>query len=282
MDAPTRAEALRKLERITANIGFPERWHDRSAVRIAPDDLVGNQSRLIQWKRADNLKKLEEGARSWEFPYSPQEVNAGYSPSTNSMSYPAGILQRPFFDPKADPAVNFGSIAAVIGHEIGHAFDDQGSRQDGDGRLRNWWSDASRAEFEKRTSGLVDQFNGYEAIPGLNINGRQNLGENIGDLGGLSVAHAAYRRYVTEKQGGKAPVVNGFTGDQRFFLAWAQLWRNITGEAETRRRVLADPHSPGEFRVNGIVRNVDAWYEAFSVKADDRLYLPPDQRVRIW
>jgi endothelin-converting enzyme/putative endopeptidase len=282
MDAPTRAEALHKLERITARIGFPEKWHDRSSVRITPDDLVGNQSRLIAWKRADSLKKLQEGARPWEFPYSPQEVNAGYSPSTNSMSYPAGILQPPFFDPKADPAVNFGSIAAVIGHEIGHAFDDQGSRQDGDGKLRNWWSDASRAEFEKRTAGLVDQFNGYEALPGLNINGRQNLGENIGDLGGLSVAHAAYRRYVAEKQGGKAPVIDGFTGDQRFFLAWAQLWRNITGEAETRRRTLSDPHSPGEFRVNGIVRNIDAWYEAFGVKPGNKLYLPPEQRVRIW
>ena len=282
MDAPTRAEALHKLERITANIGFPERWHDRSGVRITPEDLVGNQSRLIQWKHADSLKKLQEGARPWEFPYSPQEVNAGYSPSTNSMSYPAGILQPPFFDPKADPAVNFGSIAAVIGHEIGHAFDDQGSRQDGDGKLRNWWSDASRTEFEKRTAGLVDQLNGYEALPGLRINGRQNLGENIGDLGGLSVAHAAYRRYVAEKQGGKAPVVGGFTGDQRFFLAWAQLWRNITGEAETRRRILSDVHSPGEFRVNGIVRNVDAWYDAFGIKPGDALYLPPEQRVRIW
>lgn len=282
MDEPTRAEALRKLERITARIGFPERWHDRSHVRISPDDLVGNQSRLLQWQHQDNLKKLQEGARGWEFPYSPQEVNAGYSPSTNSMSYPAGILQPPFFDPKADIAVNFGSIAAVIGHEIGHGFDDQGSRQDGDGRLRNWWSDASRAEFEKRTAGLVDQFNRYEALPGLTINGRQNLGENIGDLGGLSVAYAAYRAYVKDKQGGKAPVIGGFTGDQRFFLAWGQLWRNITSEAEIRRRVLSDVHSPGEFRVNGIVRNVDAWYEAFGVKPGHALYLPPEQRVRVW
>lgn len=282
MDAPTRAEALRKLERITANIGFPARWHDRSVVRIMPDDLVGNQSRLIQWARADNLKKLDEGTRLWEFPYDPQEINAGYSPSSNSMSYPAGILQPPFFNPKADPAVNFGSIAAVIGHEIGHAFDDQGSRSDGEGKLRNWWSDASRAEFEKRTAGLVDQFNQYEPLPGVTINGRQNLGENIGDLGGLAVAHAAYRRFVAEKQGGTAPVIDGLTGDQRFFLAWGKLWRNITSEGETRRRLLADPHSPGEFRVNGIVRNVDAWYEAFGVQPGDKLYLPPEQRVRIW
>ncbi|WP_164155673.1 M13 family metallopeptidase [Sandarakinorhabdus rubra] len=282
MDAPTRAEALKKLEKVTSHIGFPERWHDRSGVRIAADDLVGNQNRLIAWKQADSLKKLAEGTRDWEFPYSPQEINAGYSPGLNSITFPAGVLQPPFFDPKADAAVNFGSIAAVIGHEFGHGFDDQGSRSDGDGKLRDWWTAGSRAEFEKRTAGLVDQFNGYEALPGLKINGRQNLGENIGDLGGLSVAYAAYQTYVKEKQGGKAPVIDGYTGDQRFFLAWAQLWRNITSEGETRRRTLSDPHSPGEFRVNGIVRNVDAWYRAFNVKPGDKLYLPPEKRVKIW
>lgn len=282
MDAPTRAEALGKLEKVTSYIGYPERWHDRSSVRIAPDDLVGNENRLADWKRNDSLQRLTEGTRNWEFPYSPQEINAGYSQSQNSITFPAGILQPPFFDPKADPAVNFGSIAAVIGHEFGHGFDDQGSRSDGDGKLRNWWSDASRNEFEKRTSGLVDQFNQYEVLPGLNINGRQNLGENIGDLGGLSVAFAAYQTFVREKQGGKAPVIGGFTGEQRFFLAWAQLWRNITSEGEARRRTLSDAHSPGEFRVNGIVRNVDAWYEAFGVKPGDKLYLPPEKRVRIW
>lgn len=282
MDAPTKAEALKKLEKITTHIGYPDKWHDRSSVRITADDFAGNQNRLLAWKKADSLKKLAEGTRDWEFPYSPQEVNAGYSPGTNSMTYPAGILQPPFFDPKADPAVNFGSIAAVIGHEIGHGFDDQGSRSDGDGKLRDWWSAASRAEFEKRTAGLVDQFNGYDALPGLKINGRQNLGENIGDLGGLSVAYAAYQTYVREKQGGKAPVIDGYTGDQRFFLAWAQVWRNITAEGETRRRTLSDPHSPGEYRVNGIVRNVDAWYKAFNVKPTDKLYLAPEKRVKIW
>jgi putative endopeptidase len=282
MDAPTRAEALTKLKKIVTHIGYPDRWHDRSSVHIGADDLVGNESRLADWARADALKKLAEGARDWEFPYSPQEVNAGYAPSKNSMTYPAGILQSPFFDPNADPAVNFGSLAAVIGHEIGHAFDDQGSRSDGDGKLRNWWSQRSRREFDKRTAGLVDQFNEYEALPGLKINGRQNLGENIGDLGGLAVAYAAYRRYVKEKQGGKAPVIDGYTGDQRFFLAWAQLWRNMTSEGETRRRILSDPHSPGEFRVNGIVRNVDAWYTAFHVKPGDKMYLRPEDRVRIW
>lgn len=282
MDAPTKAEALKKLDKITTHIGYPDKWHDRSSVRITADDFVGNQNRLLAWKTADSLKKLAEGTRDWEFPYPPQEVNAGYSPATNSMTYPAGILQPPFFDPKADPAVNFGSIAAVIGHEIGHGFDDQGSRSDGDGKLRDWWSAASRAEFEKRTAGLVEQFNGYEALPGLKINGRQNLGENIGDLGGLSVAYAAYQTFVKEKQGGKAPVIGGYTGDQRFFLAWAQVWRNITSEGETRRRTLSDPHSPGEFRTNGVVRNVDAWYRAFNVKPGDKLYLPPEKRVKIW
>jgi len=282
MDASTKAEALKELEKITTHIGYPDKWHERSSVRITADDFVGNQNRLMAWKRADSLKKLAEGTRDWEFPYSPQEVNAGYSPSTNSMTYPAGILQPPFFDPKADAAVNFGSIAAVIGHEIGHGFDDQGSRSDGDGKLRDWWSAASRAEFEKRTAGLVEQFNGYEALPGLKINGRQNLGENIGDLGGLSVAYAAYQTYVREKQGGKAPVIDGYTGDQRFFLAWAQVWRNITAEGETRRRTLSDVHSPCEFRVNGIVRNMDAWYRAFNVKPGDKLYLAPERRVKIW
>jgi endothelin-converting enzyme/putative endopeptidase len=282
MDEPTRKEALAKLDKIISYIGFPDRWHDRSDVRITTDDLVGNINRLAQWERADSLKRLAEGTRDWEFAYPPQEINAGYSSARNSITFPAGILQPPFFDPNADPAVNFGSIAAVIGHEIGHAFDDQGSRSDGGGRLRDWWTPKSRAEFESRTAGLVDQFNQYEPVPGVKINGRQNLGENIGDLGGLAVAHAAYRKFVDEKEGGKAPVIDGFTGDQRFFLAWGQIWRERVAEAEQRRRLLSDPHSPGEFRANGIVRNVDAWYEAFGVKPGDKLYLPSNQRVKIW
>jgi endothelin-converting enzyme/putative endopeptidase len=282
MDEPTRREALGKLDRIRSYIGFPDRWHDRSAVRISADDLVGNLNRLIQWEHADGLKRLAEGTRDWDFAYPPQEINAGYSPARNSITFPAGILQPPFYDPNADAAVNFGSIAAVIGHEIGHGFDDQGSRSDGDGRLRDWWTPKSRAEFEQRTAGLVDQFNQYEPLPGARINGRQNLGENIGDLGGLSVAHAAYQKYVAEKQGGKAPVIDGFTGDQRFFLAWGQLWREMVADAEQRRRLLSDPHSPGEFRANGVVRNIDAWYDSFAVKPGDKLYLEPERRVTIW
>lgn len=282
MDAPTKAEAIAKLNKVVSHIGYPERWHDRSSVRIDPTDLVGNQLRLADWARADARRQLAEGTRDWEFPYKPQEINAGYIASLNSVTFPAGILQPPYFDPAADPAVNFGAVTAVIGHEFGHAFDDQGSRSDGDGRLRNWWTAASQAEFQKRTAGLVTQFDAYEVLPGVRINGRQNLGENIGDLGGLSVAYAAYRKYVADKQGGKAPVVGGFTGDQRFFLSWAQIWRTLVTDGEARRRVLSDNHSPGQFRVNGVVRNVDAWYAAFGVKPGDKLYLPPEQRVKIW
>jgi putative endopeptidase len=282
MDAPTKAAAITKLNKVVSHIGYPERWHDRSGIRIDRSDLMGNQKRILDWNRTDRLKQLAEGTRDWEFPFNPQEVNAGYIAELNSVTFPAGILQPPYFDPGADPAVNFGAVVAVIGHEFGHGFDDQGSRSDGDGRVRDWWSAASRAEFEQRTAGLVEQFSQYEPVPGARINGRQNLGENIGDLGGLSIAYAAYRRYVDEKQGGKAPVIGGFTGDQRFFLSWAQVWRSLVTESEERRRLLSDPHSPGEFRVNGIVRNVDAWYEAFDVKPGDRLYLPPEERVRIW
>jgi putative endopeptidase len=282
MDAPTKAEAITKLDKVVSHIGYPERWHDRSSVRIDRTDLVGNQARMLEWNRADSLARLAEGTRDWEFPYKPQEINAGYIAPLNSITFPAGILQPPYFDPAADPAVNFGAIVAVIGHEFGHGFDDQGSRSDGDGKLRDWWTPASRAEFEKRTAGLVSQFSAYEPVPGTKINGRQNLGENIGDLGGLSIAYAAYLKYVDEKQGGKAPVIDGFTGDQRFFLSWAQIWRSLVTEGEERRRLLSDNHSPGEFRTNGVVRNVDAWYDAFGVKPGDKLYLPPEQRVRIW
>jgi putative endopeptidase len=282
MDDATRAEALTKLSKISSYIGFPDRWHNRSSIVIKPDDLTGNLARISAWNRADSLANLAEGTRTWEFPYAPQEINAGYAPSLNSITFPAGILQPPFFDANADAAVNFGSTAAVIGHEIGHAFDDQGSRSDGDGKIRNWWTPATRAEFEKRTGGLVEQYSQYEAVPGVKVNGRQNLGENIGDLGGLTVAYAAYRKFVDEKQGGKAPVIDGFTGDQRFFLAWAQVWHILITDAEARQRVLSDVHSPGEFRANGVVRNVDAWYAAFNIKPGDKLYLPPEKRVRIW
>ena len=282
MDEATRAEALRKLDRIVEYVGYPDRYLDYAAIRIDAADLVGNLRRIAEWEEADSLAQLDERRRDWEWPYPAQEVNAGYLPSLNSITFPAGILQPPFFDVAADPAVNFGAIGAVIGHEIGHAFDDQGSRSDGDGRLRDWWTAASRAEFDKRAAVLVDQYNGYEPLPGVFVNGAYTLGENIGDLGGLSIAYQAYRRYVAKELGGAAPVIDGFTGDQRFFLSWAQLWRNVVTPEEARRRALSDTHSPQEFRVNGVVRNVDGWYEAFDVGEGDALYIAPAERVRIW
>lgn len=282
MDDATRAEAQAKLAKVSQHIGFPEKWHDYASIVIRPDDLFGNVRRKEAWSRTDQRAQLLEGRRDWEWPYHPQEVNAGYMASLNSITFPAGFLQPPYFDPKADAAVNFGAIAAVIGHEFGHGFDDSGSQSDGDGRLRNWWTDASRAEFNKRTAGLIEQYNQYEPVPGTHINGKQNLGENIGDLGGLSIAYDAYRRYVADKLGGQDKVIDGLSGDQRYFLSWGQVWRNVTVPEELRRQALSDNHSANPFRVNGVVRNIDAWYDAFGVKPGDKLYLPPDQRVKIW
>jgi endothelin-converting enzyme/putative endopeptidase len=228
------------------------------------------------------VAKLKEPRRDWQWGYPAHEINAGYSPSLNSITFPAGILQSPFFDPAADPAVNYGAIGAVIGHEIGHAFDDQGSQSDEKGALRNWWTDKARAEFNTRADVLVEQYNAFTALPGMQVNGRQTLGENIGDLGGLNISLEAYRAFVAEKQAGTAPVIDGFTGEQRFFLSWGQLWRDLTAPDTLRRNLLTDVHSPNEFRVRGTLRNTDGWYTAFGVKEGDAMYLPPDKRVKIW
>jgi endothelin-converting enzyme/putative endopeptidase len=198
----------------------------------------------------------------------------------NQIVFPAAILQPPYFDPAADPAVNYGAIGAIIGHEIGHGFDDQGRQFDATGRIRDWWTPAAAAEFAKRAERLGKQFEQFEPIPGTRINGKLTMGENIGDLGGLEMAYDAYRRYVA--QHGEPKPVDGLTGDQRFFLSYAQAWRAKVREGAMRERLLSDPHSPPEQRVNGIVRNVDAWYKAFDVKPGDKLYLPPEERVRIW
>jgi len=210
----------------------------------------------------------------------PQTINAYYSPLTNQITFPAAILQPPFFNPQADPAVNYGAIGAVIGHEIGHGFDDQGRQFDASGRFRDWWTPESARRFGEQTARLGAQYNSYAAIPGLNVNGQLTMGENIGDVGGLEMAYAAYRRYVA--QHGEPAVIDGLTGDQRFFLAFAQAWRSNIREGSLRERTLTDPHSPPEWRVNGVVRNVDAWYRAFNIQPGDRLYLPPEQRVKIW
>jgi endothelin-converting enzyme/putative endopeptidase len=282
MDDETRAEGLEKLAAFTPKIGYPDRWHDYSSVQIRPDDLIGNMNRLGEWSRQDQLAKLGEPARDWEWFMSPQRVNAYYSPTRNEIVFPAGILQAPFFDPHADPAVNFGGIGAVIGHEMGHGFDDQGSKSDANGVLRNWWTDASRERFEKLADRLVAQYNEYQPIEFVYIDGRLSLGENIGDLGGLAIAHHAYRMYLDEHHRGEAPILDGTTGDQRFFMAWAQVWRNLQTEESLRSQLVRGPHSPAPYRVNGIVRNMDVWYEAFDVGVDAELYMPPEERLSIW
>ncbi|WP_439135487.1 M13 family metallopeptidase [Pseudomaricurvus sp.] len=282
MDKATQAEAFQKLDAFVAKIGYPDKWRDFSSIVIRPTDLIGNIQRIQKWSWADDLAKLHEPRRTWEWGMNPQDINAYYASSRNEIVFPAAIFQPPFFDANADPAVNFAAIGAVIGHEMGHGFDDQGSLSDGSGRLRDWWTPTSREQFEQRTAELVKQYNGYEPLEGLHVNGQLTLGENIGDLGGVSVAYEAYRRFVKEKFDGRAPVIDGYSGDQRFFMSWAQMWRSKQTEGLMRKLVLTNPHSPNQYRVNGVLRNVDAWYDAFSVNKGDALYLPPQQRVHIW
>ena len=281
MDQATREQAFAKLGAFTSHIGYPDRWHDLSGIRIDPADLVGNIQRIREWQMTDAISKLDEPARDWEWGMTPQTINAYYSASHNEIVFPAAILQPPFFDPAADPAVNYGAIGMVIGHEISHGFDDQGSRYNGMGQLDNWWSAPSRQQFEARANRLVEQYNQYRPLPDLTVNGRLTLGENIGDLGGISVAYAALEKMLVDH-----PEVDqkkdGFTARQRFFLGYAQLWRALYKDEHLRQLVLTNPHSPNEFRVNGVVRNVDAWYEAFEVTEQQVLFLPPGQRVDLW
>jgi predicted metalloendopeptidase len=232
---------------------------------------------VFEWNR--QARRLDKPTDRDEWVMTPQTVNAYYNTQFNEIVFPAAILQPPFFDPAADSAINYGAIGGVIGHEMGHGFDDQGAKSDARGVLRTWWRPEDEKAFKKLVDGLAAQYDQYEALPGLKLNGRLTLGENIGDLGGLSVAHEAYRLSLDDK---KPPALEGLSGDQRFFLSWAQGWRSLMREARLRNQVLSDPHSPPEFRVNGVVRNMDAWYEAFDVSAQDKLYLPPAQRVRIW
>jgi putative endopeptidase len=280
MDDETRREALAKLEAFEPRIGHPTRWIDYSRFRVDPADPLGNAIRSVEFQRNLAISRLPNPVDRALWNMNAQTINASYSGVLNQITFPAGILQPPFFDPNADPAVNYGAIGAVIGHEIGHGFDDQGRRFDGTGRLRDWWTAASAERFQQRAQRLGAQYGTYEPVPGLKINPQLTMGENIGDLGGLEMAYAAYRRHVA--QHGEPPVINGLTGDQRFFLAWAQVWRSKTREDAERAGVLTDPHSADEFRVNGVVRNMEAWYRAFNVRPGDRLYLPPDQRVSIW
>ena len=279
MSPETRRQALEKVGTFCVKIGYPDTWRDYSALRVDPEDLLGNQARSARFEWNRRLARLDGPVDRSEWGMSPQTVNAYYNSSLNEIVFPAGILQPPFFDPNADPAVNYGGIGAVIGHEISHGFDDQGSKYDAEGVLRNWWTEADRRNFDERTNALADQFSAYSPIPGLFVNGRLTLGENIADLAGLTVAHAAYHLSLN---GAEAPVLDGFTGDQRLFLGYAQVWRFKAREETLRQRVLSDPHSPPEFRINGIVRNVDAWYDAMGVAPGEKLYLAPEARVHLW
>jgi predicted metalloendopeptidase len=279
MGAETRQKALEKLAAFHPKIGYPDRWRDYSALEVLPGDAYGNMQRaeVFEWQR--KVRRLGGPTDRGEWGMTPQTVNAYYNAPFNEVVFPAAILQPPFFDPHADPAVNYGGIGGVIGHEMGHGFDDQGAKSDAHGVLMNWWLPQDREAFHQRIDRLDAQYSAFEALPGLRLNGRLTLGENIGDLGGLSVANAAYHRAL---HGAAAPVLDGFSGDQRFFLGWAQVWREKQREQNLRTQVTSDPHSPARFRVNGVVRDVDAWYPAFDVQPGDKLFLAPDERVRIW
>ncbi|MEU8895245.1 M13 family metallopeptidase [Nocardia sp. NPDC048505] len=282
MSAETRQAALAKLEKFTPKIGYPDTWRDYSAVEIDPLDLVGNYRRGYAADHDRDLNKLGGPVDRGEWFMTPQTVNAYYNPGMNEIVFPAAILQPPFFDMNADDAANYGGIGAVIGHEIGHGFDDQGAKYDGDGNMIDWWTDADRTEFGKRTTALIEQYNvlsPQELSDDHTVNGAFTVGENIGDLGGLSIALEAYRISL---DGAEPPVLDGLTGLQRVFYGWAQVWRTKARTEEAIRRLSIDPHSPPEFRCNAVVRNVDSFYEAFDVGPDDALYLEPAQRVRIW
>nr|WP_246146754.1 M13 family metallopeptidase [Rubripirellula lacrimiformis] len=279
MGEGTKKQALEKLSMFTTKIGYPDQWKDYSDLQIDSPVLADNLIAASEFETAREQKKLGGPIDRNEWHMTPQTINAYYNPTMNEIVFPAAILQPPFFNLKADDAVNYGGIGAVIGHELSHGFDDKGSKYDGKGNLRMWWTDSDREEFERRATGLVDQYNSFEPIKGNFVNGELTLGENIGDLGGLSVAYEAYRLSLDGKE---APVIDGLTGDQRFFLGWSQIWRRLYREPELLKRLVTDPHSPSEYRVNGIVRNIDAWYDAFGITPDSPLYLAPSDRVRIW
>ncbi|MHA6723708.1 M13 family metallopeptidase [Sphingomonas sp. RS2018] len=278
MTPETRTKAVAKLDAFTPRIGYPDQWRDYSSLDIRAGDAFGNAVRAAQWANDYNRAKLGKPVYRWEWGMTPMTVNAQANPTLVAITFPAAILQPPFFDPKADPAVNYGGIGAVIGHEISHHFDDQGSKYDITGKLTQWWTPADVAAFKQRTDALVAQYDAYEPLPGFHVKGGLTLGENTADLAGLAAAYDAYRLSLN---GRPAPVIDGFTGDQRFYLGWAQVWRRNYREAALRNQLLTDPHSPSQQRV-WVVRNIDAWYAAFKPTAGQKLFLTPAERVKIW
>ncbi|MFT5321940.1 MAG: putative endopeptidase [Pseudohongiellaceae bacterium] len=279
MSDATKGQAQEKLAKFNTKIGYPEEWKDYSALSADPLDLVGNMLRSRRLEHSRELEKLGSPINRAEWFMTPYTVNAYYNPPMNEIVFPAAILQPPFFNVEADDAVNYGGIGAVIGHEFSHGFDDQGRKYDGAGNLRDWWTEEDVDAFTARASALINQYNQFEVLPGKFLNGEFTLGENIGDLSGLAVAYKAYQMSLN---GRAAPVIDGLTGDQRFFMGWAQVWARLYRDENLENRITSDPHSHSEARTNGIVRNFDLWYETFDVQPGDALYLAPDERVKIW
>jgi len=279
MSAETKEKALEKLDKFNVKIGYPDKWKDYSKLEVGTS-LFENVLNARRWRFEENRAKQDKPVDKTEWGMTPQTVNAYYSPLYNEIVFPAAILQPPFYDYKADPAVNFGGIGAVIGHELSHGFDDSGSQYDGDGNLNNWWTEEDKTKFEAATAALAAQFEAYEPIPGVFVNGRFTLGENIGDLGGVSVAYEALQMYLKDK--GEPGKIDGFTQQQRFFLSWATIWRTKTTEAFVVNQVKTDPHSPAQYRAVGPLVNVDAFYEAFDIREGDKLFVPKETRIVIW
>ncbi len=279
MSPQTREAALRKLASFRVMVGYPEHWKSYQGLEIRADDPVGNRRRALAFEWRREVNRLDRPVDRSEWGLLAQEVNAENLGPFNAVIFPAAILQPPFFDPAADPAINYGAIGGVIGHEVSHSFDDQGAKLDEQGRLRQWWLPQDVERFNALGKRIVAQYDAFEALPGVHIRGANTIGENIADLGGLSAAHEAYRISL---HGAQAPVLDGYTGEQRLFLGWGQAWRENIREAALRTRIVSDEHSPAEFRVNGVVRNVDAWYDAFGIAPTNKFYLAPGERVRIW
>ncbi|HHQ14231.1 MAG TPA: M13 family peptidase, partial [Chromatiales bacterium] len=279
MAPETKAQARKKLASFTSKIGYPDKWRNYDALEIRADDLVGNVMRSRAFEHAHEASKLHKPVDRSEWGMTPQTVNAYYRATMNEIVFPAAILQPPFFDPAADDAVNYGAIGSVIGHEFSHGFDDQGRKFDGEGRLRDWWTEKDTAEYERRAQVLVAQYEKYEPVPGIHINGQVTLGENIADLAGMVMAHRAYQLSL---DGRPSPVIDGYTGEQRLFIGYALGWRTKYRQERLREMLLSDPHSPARYRVNGVLRNLPEFYSAFDVKPGDPMYLPPEQRAKIW
>jgi putative endopeptidase len=279
MSDETKKRAVEKLQAFVKKIGYPDKWRDYSSITIHKDGFLGNIRACAIWNYEDNVNRLGKPVDRSRWGMTPPTINASYNPGNNDITFPAGILQFPFFDFGADDAVNYGGIGAVIGHEMTHGFDDEGRQFAADGNLKDWWTSADADKFKSKAGEVVAQYNGFAVLDTLHINGRLTLGENLADLGGLSIAYEAFTKTKEFKEGKK---IDGFTPAQRFFLSWAQIWRSNTLPKTQAQLILTDPHSPGQFRCNAPITNIDAWYDAFNIKEGDKLYKAPDQRTRIW